>query len=253
VNLWIADSNCARLVSYSAIANVDVVIACGQINPCARAQGDVSAAGGVAVERKGTNRRVVSADGIVLKGTSSIGRVVVARRVKQERSIASSCIVAAGSVLKERERSSSRVLSTSAVEQKRSRARGCIFARCVHKQRCSADAGVEPTVSEAQERIQPKSGVVCAGGQTRKGCLPFCCIPAGIAPIWGRVDCLRQRRKCAKRKEAKVKEDCAECVFHKLNTARDSLLFQRIEKEIFVFLYPARQVWIDANRSNGKI
>jgi hypothetical protein len=43
---------------------------------------------------------------------------------------------------------------------------------------------------------------------------------------------LRQRCERAKRKETEVKEDYVECVFHKLNTARDRRVFQRIQKNL---------------------
>ena len=61
VNCRGPDPDRSRLASHPLIADVDVVIACGQINACASSQCDVVVTGGICGERLIAHSRVVSA------------------------------------------------------------------------------------------------------------------------------------------------------------------------------------------------
>jgi hypothetical protein len=211
VNLRIADSNCARLASYSAIAYVDVVIACGQINACASAQSDVTAADGVVIKRKGAHSRVVHAGRVKHHGGCSISGVSCSRGVQDERGSAS----------------------------------GRVRIRGVEQKGPSTNRGIEAAGGVAEEREPTSSCVGRASGEVLKRVLPFRRRKAGIASVRSRTDRLRQRRERAKHKAAQSKEcdfgDDALSIHNKLHTDRDRLLFQRIEKKSFLCSFGVRR------------
>jgi hypothetical protein len=211
VNLRIADSNCARLAGYSAIANVDVVIACGQINACASAHSDVAAAAGVVIKRKGAHSRVVHAGRVKHHGGCSIGGVSCSRAVQNERSSAS----------------------------------GRVRIRDVERKGPSTNSGIEAACGGAFERKPTNCCVASASAEAKKGVLSFRRGEVGIAAIRRRTDCLRQRRERAQCEAAQSKEcdfgDDALSIHNKLNTDRDRLLFQRIEKKSFLCSFGVRR------------
>jgi hypothetical protein len=50
MNRRVANPNCVRLTSYTKVTDIDIVITGRQVDPSARTQGDVAAAGGVVKE-----------------------------------------------------------------------------------------------------------------------------------------------------------------------------------------------------------
>jgi hypothetical protein len=64
VNIRVADPDHPRLASYPVIANVDVVIACGQTDASAGAQSDVAVTGGISKKGKYSVGGVVGAGAI---------------------------------------------------------------------------------------------------------------------------------------------------------------------------------------------
>ncbi len=78
MKIRVADSDRARLASHPVIADVDVVIACGQINACAGAQCDVAITGGIGRERLIAHSRVVSAGREAQKRSVANRRIAVA-------------------------------------------------------------------------------------------------------------------------------------------------------------------------------
>ena len=117
--------------------------------------------GRVAVERKGANRRIVFAGGIIDQRGCSVCRVALAGGVQQER-----C-------------SARRRIGVSRVEHKRS----------------SANTGVEAAGRDALERKPPDCCVGSATSEAKKGVLSFRRRKVGIAAIRRRDNCSRDRRK----------------------------------------------------------
>ena len=75
-----------RLASNTCVADIDIVIARGEIATGGIAQCDVVAAGGVAIERKTAIRRVVAAGLVIIERFITIGRVFVAGYTSGEQS-----------------------------------------------------------------------------------------------------------------------------------------------------------------------
>ena len=61
----VAYPNSARLTSHALVTDIDIVIACGQVNTGRRSQGNVATAGDVAKERVIAIGRVVGAGGVI--------------------------------------------------------------------------------------------------------------------------------------------------------------------------------------------
>jgi hypothetical protein len=76
VNSLVAYPNRARLTGHTAVADVNVVIARGQVNTSLLSNGNVANAGGIVLERKGTDR-IVSAPEIVKDHRVSSNRYVL--------------------------------------------------------------------------------------------------------------------------------------------------------------------------------
>ena len=96
-----ADPDRAGLPRYTKVANIDVVIASGEIRPGIVPQADVAVAGGVAQERLPTAGCVAQAAVVESERTFTEGRVVVARRVARERNGSVSGVEDAGGVSEE--------------------------------------------------------------------------------------------------------------------------------------------------------
>src|SRR6266404_6096319 len=102
IGLSSADADGVRLSRNTIVADVDVVTARSKVEAGPIAQRDVRAAGGVAIERIHTARRVGATGGITIERGKTIGRVVVAGSVAVERNKALGRVVAAGHVTIER-------------------------------------------------------------------------------------------------------------------------------------------------------
>src|SRR5204863_214846 len=147
LNKWVADADGAGLASRAAdvITDIDIVVACGEVDAGVFAQRDVEAAGGVALERLNTDGGVVAAGGVGKEGRFSGGSIVLA----------------------------------SGVAQKRACAGGRVLVADMGKKCSSAESRVEATASYVPQRKQTNCGIVHAAGKTKKGGLPFCRIAAG--------------------------------------------------------------------------
>ncbi len=84
MNIRVAQANSVRLASHAVIADIDVVIACGQIDAGARAQSDVEAAGSVPKKGERTVGTVFCAGRVDQQRRSTGGRILVCR-VEKER------------------------------------------------------------------------------------------------------------------------------------------------------------------------
>ena len=90
-------SESSRLRATGA-TNIDVIVTCGEIRTCAKAQGDVEAAARVGQKRiKATSHVEVTVD-VQLKCTNTIGGVTSAHGVAQERLKSVGRVVAGGGV-----------------------------------------------------------------------------------------------------------------------------------------------------------
>src|SRR6266404_529400 len=99
IGLSSADADGVRLSRNTIVADVDVVTARSKVEAGPIAQRDVRAAGGVAIERIQTARRVGSAGGVAIERLKTIGRVVVRADVVIERVDAVGRVVVAGGVV----------------------------------------------------------------------------------------------------------------------------------------------------------
>src|SRR6478672_7611355 len=73
-----ADADGVRLASDAGVADIDIIIARGQIYTGLIPQSDVVAAGGIGIERGVTAGRVVAAGGVGMERIITDGRVVAA-------------------------------------------------------------------------------------------------------------------------------------------------------------------------------
>ena len=76
------------------------------------------------------------------------------------------------------------------VAQKRPRANGGISKRGVGNQGSRTNRRVEVPLHVAPEGKPTNRRIECAGGEAKKGVLPFGCVPSGIAAVRRRNDCL---------------------------------------------------------------
>src|SRR6516162_614396 len=97
-----ADADCVGLAGNSWVADIDIVIARGEISTGSPAQCDVEAAGCIVPEREKTHGRVAAAGCIALERSSAGGRVEETGIVSAERTITGGRVAAAGCVAKER-------------------------------------------------------------------------------------------------------------------------------------------------------
>jgi hypothetical protein len=73
------------------------------------------------------------------------------------------------------------------VKQKRGSAKGRILVCDVEQKRPRSGSGVEAAFCVAKERKPTNCCVRRAGGETKEGIGPFCCIEPGIATIGGGI------------------------------------------------------------------
>ena len=78
-----ADADCVGLASNTVIADIDIVIASGELIASLRAQCDVLFAGGIAKERRNTVGRIAATSCIIKERQHTIGRVD--SRIAKER------------------------------------------------------------------------------------------------------------------------------------------------------------------------
>ena len=77
VDIRVADPDCARLAGHAIIADLDVVIACRQIDARAGAQCNVAVTGGVAKQGKRSLGGVPAASGVAEKRRSASSRILI--------------------------------------------------------------------------------------------------------------------------------------------------------------------------------
>src|SRR5205807_8217727 len=214
----------------NVVADVDVVIARGEICACVNAQGSVVAAAVVVKERTLTVGRVVAAGEVHIERSLTVGRVSVAGEVGNERTLTvgrvsvaggvaterkkttggvpAAGVPAAGGVLIERKRANGRVAKAGGVKDQRVGSNGHVFiAGGVVQERCRAHCGIGIPVVESQ-RSSAKTGIVAAGGihkkriptkpcvsspaaERMKRIASFRCGEPGIAPVRGRSNLRR--------------------------------------------------------------
>ena len=97
----LSNPNLLRFARCPRSADVDVVVAGGEIDPCIGSQRDVRGARCVVRERLETLRTVVVTDGVVFQRQKTIRCVVGAGGVAKERFRALGRVVIAGCVLEE--------------------------------------------------------------------------------------------------------------------------------------------------------
>jgi len=83
MNRRVANPNSVGLSSYTAVADIDIVIAGRQINASARTQCDIAVAGGVVEERERAIARVVRASGSAQKRAGAGGCVLISSVYEQ--------------------------------------------------------------------------------------------------------------------------------------------------------------------------
>src|SRR5438046_1810894 len=104
----VADTDGVGLASNALVADVDVVVARGEIQAGAIAQGDITAAS-VIKKRTVAIGHVVAAGSVAIKCLSAVGHVAAAGCVASERLPTSGRVRAAGCATKERRITSGRV------------------------------------------------------------------------------------------------------------------------------------------------
>jgi hypothetical protein len=125
VNILIADPNRPRLTIHATIANIDVVIAGGQIKTRVGSDCDIAIAGGVL-------RQSPLAEGAVFK---TFG--VQIQRVFTKRTV-----VVTSRVVEKRERSSGGIAGTPCIQQKGRSSNCCIKIRIIQREGSSANCGI---------------------------------------------------------------------------------------------------------------
>jgi carbonic anhydrase/acetyltransferase-like protein (isoleucine patch superfamily) len=121
----LSNPNILRLARCTRSADVDVVAAGREVDPCIGSQSDIRRASCVVGERFETFRTVVVTSGVVFQCKTTIRCVVGAGSVAKERFKTVSRVVVAGGALKERRTTSGRVGVAASVGNKRASA----FAR----------------------------------------------------------------------------------------------------------------------------
>ena len=179
------------------------------------AHSDITVAGSVVEERAIADGRVPGALSIMGECANTVSRVVEARGVVEERAI-----------------TDSHVLYSLSVGIERAGANGRVFASGVQEECPGADTGVEVAFSSALERKPANCCVRNAGGEAKKGALPFCRVEPGIAAAWrgNNPESIRGSLRTEKRECEANSCEYVVSIFHKLNTDAEGHVFQRIKR-----------------------
>src|SRR5438128_999852 len=146
-----ANANAVGLASNTRVADIDIVIACGEINAGLKTHGDVSVTGGVAIECKSTVGRVV-VSGVVKErlptgsgvlgagcaesqGCAAVSGVAGAVRVAKERGTTGGRVVVSGYMAKQRITTNGGVGEPGRAAIERIKTEGSVVAGCVVKKR----------------------------------------------------------------------------------------------------------------------
>jgi len=211
-------------LAVDSLPNTEVAIT-RDVEAGAISQGRVVVASDIELQRTFTDARVLDASGVALERSITISHVVEAFSVLEERLETDGDVAASGDVVKKRTSTDGRVIATidgevaadvvkkrersnsviayaRAIAQKRARTKGRILISSVGKECARTNTCTEAATAQAQERIQADSSIVCAGGETKKGILPFCGVASGITTIRRRTD----RWRCLEKREAESHE-----------------------------------------------
>ena len=155
----LADTDCLVLASHTSVADLNVLIARGELSARIIAQSDVGvaacivtervltggrvgAAGCVANERVNTGGRIVVPGTVELQRRHAGGSIVVAGRIEVKRRRAGGCVGGAGGVAIERSDSGTRVVRASGVGKERMRTESGVITATVTDQRIITLDGV---------------------------------------------------------------------------------------------------------------
>ena len=154
-----ADPDSLRLASYTRVADIDIIVARGEIAACAKSQCDVKLANCIARERTVTHGRVLGAGSVLTERPHTVRYVEVTGCVEKERRSSRSRVVATSCVEGERIPTGGRVSPALCVVLERSNTGSrVVVAGCVGHQRRRTDGRI-PTPKVAFERA-PTDGRV---------------------------------------------------------------------------------------------
>ena len=180
LSFFLADADGVGLGRNTNIADVDVIIARGEISTGSCAQGDIEAAGVVKerlqtvgrveaagcvfIERKSTVGRIALADSVTKERKSTVGRVVSAVCVALERRATVGGVDDASCVVLERRVTVGGVVDADCVVPERIETVGCVVvAGCVVQERLNTIGRVLNAGCVAKERLKAIGRIAVAG------------------------------------------------------------------------------------------
>jgi len=181
-----ADADGVRFACNTPVANIDVVIACGEVKTGAIAQRNIVAAACVVSERKSTD-----------------SCILIAGRVELKRPSARACVLVAGRAAPERKSTVGRVTVADCVAIKRLTAGGCVVgSSCVLVKRQSTSGRVIAAGGVAKKRGTTDGRVEEAGCKAVERIIPLSSVLTGIASGW----CRKNRSSCWRKRKAGERE-----------------------------------------------